>query len=51
MQGMGDVSEDDPKWWECLVWFITGAFKYQCVCVVVTAPLQRHPTVQIFAAG
>ena len=34
-----------------LVWFIAGAGKCNYVCVVVTAPLQRHPTVPIFAAG
>ena len=34
-----------------LVLFITGAVKCNYVCVVVAAPLQRHPTVPIFAAG
>ena len=37
--------------WHGLAWFITGAGKCHYVCVVVTAPLQRHPTVPIFAAG
>ena len=27
-----------------LVWFITGIGKFSYVCVVGTAPLQRHPT-------
>jgi hypothetical protein len=34
-----------------LVWFITGAGKCHYVCVVGTAPQQRHPHVPIFAAG
>jgi hypothetical protein len=34
-----------------LVWFITRAGKRHYVCVVGTAPLQRHPTAPIFAAG
>ena len=34
-----------------LVWFITGAGKCHYVRVVGTAPLQRHPTVPIFAAA
>jgi hypothetical protein len=44
---VGSSEGDSPG----LVWFITGAGKCHYVCVVGTAPLQRHPTVPIFAAG